>query len=54
MILINGGEGAPLSPLFHQLITTQQNINLPSLYFKYWRNFKYNNYKKTYWIYGNL
>ncbi len=27
--LLNGGEGAPLSPLFHQLIVTQQKINLP-------------------------
>ena len=27
--LINGGEGAPLSPLFHQLIVTQKKIELP-------------------------
>ena len=25
----NGGEGAPLTPIFHQLITTQEKINLP-------------------------
>ena len=28
--LLNGGEGAPLTPLFHQLIVTQQKINLPT------------------------
>ncbi len=27
--LLNGGEGAPLSPLFHQLIVSQNKINLP-------------------------
>ena len=27
--LLNGGEGAPLTPLFHQLIATQQKIKLP-------------------------
>ena len=27
--LLNGGEGAPLTPLFHQLIVTQQKIGLP-------------------------
>ena len=27
--LLNGGEGAPLTPLFHQLIVTQQKLNLP-------------------------
>ena len=26
----NGGEGAPLAPIFHQLLTTQKNINLPA------------------------
>ena len=25
----NGGEGAPLAPIFHQLIATQNNISLP-------------------------
>ena len=25
----NGGEGAPLSPIFHQLIVTQKKIKLP-------------------------
>ena len=30
--LLNGGEGAPLSPLFHQLIATQQNVNLPTCF----------------------
>ncbi|MBA1339185.1 MAG: anhydro-N-acetylmuramic acid kinase [Pelagibacterales bacterium] len=25
----NGGEGAPLTPIFHQLITTQHKLNLP-------------------------
>ena len=25
----NGGEGAPLTPIFHQLIATQKNIELP-------------------------
>ena len=28
--LLNGGEGAPLTPLFHQLIVTQQKIDLPT------------------------
>ena len=27
--ILNGGEGAPLTPLFHQLITTQKKIRLP-------------------------
>jgi|TARA_B110000211_G_scaffold210988_1_gene249502 anhydro-N-acetylmuramic acid kinase len=27
--ILNGGEGAPLAPLFHQLIATQKNILLP-------------------------
>ena len=27
--ILNGGEGAPLSPIFHQLISTQNKIKLP-------------------------
>ena len=27
--LLNGGEGAPLSPIFHQIIIKQKRINLP-------------------------
>ncbi len=27
--ILNGGEGAPLTPIFHQLITTQKKIKLP-------------------------
>ena len=27
--LLNGGEGAPLTPIFHQLICKEKNINLP-------------------------
>ena len=27
--IINGGEGAPLTPIFHQLIVTQKKIKLP-------------------------
>ncbi len=27
--ILNGGEGAPLAPLFHQLIVTQNKISLP-------------------------
>ncbi len=27
--LLNGGEGAPLTPVFHQLLVTQQKIDLP-------------------------
>ncbi len=27
--LLNGGEGAPLSPIFHQIIVKQKRINLP-------------------------
>ena len=27
--ILNGGEGAPLAPIFHQLIATQNNIPLP-------------------------
>ncbi len=27
--ILNGGEGAPLTPLFHQLIATQKKISLP-------------------------
>ena len=29
MTLKNGGEGAPLSPIFHQLIATKLKIDLP-------------------------
>ena len=29
--ILNGGEGAPLTPLFHQLLATQKKINLPTL-----------------------
>ena len=28
--ILNGGEGAPLTPLFHQLIATQKKIKLPA------------------------
>ena len=28
--LLNGGEGAPLTPIFHQLICKKKNINLPA------------------------
>ena len=27
--ILNGGEGAPLTPIFHQLIATQKKLNLP-------------------------
>ena len=27
--ILNGGEGAPLTPIFHQLIATQKKFNLP-------------------------
>ena len=27
--ILNGGEGAPLAPIFHQLIASQNNISLP-------------------------
>ena len=27
--ILNGGEGAPLTPIFHQLIASQNNISLP-------------------------
>ena len=27
--ILNGGEGAPLSPIFHQLLTKQKKIKLP-------------------------
>ena len=27
--ILNGGEGAPLTPIFHQLIATQKNLYLP-------------------------
>ena len=27
--ILNGGEGAPLTPIFHQLLTSQKKINLP-------------------------
>ena len=26
---MNGGEGAPLTPIYHQLIAKQKNIKLP-------------------------
>ena len=27
--ILNGGEGAPLTPIFHQLIASQKKIKLP-------------------------
>ena len=30
--ILNGGEGAPLTPIFHQLITKQNKIKLTSLF----------------------
>ena len=27
--ILNGGEGAPLTPIFHQLLVTQKKIKLP-------------------------
>ena len=48
--LINGGEGAPLTPLFHQLIAKKKKINLPVNFLNlggisnvtYVKNYKYN------------
>ncbi len=31
--ILNGGQGAPLTPIFHQLIATQKKINLPICFF---------------------
>ena len=39
--ILNGGEGAPLAPIFHQLILTQKN-KITSLCSKYWGNIKHN------------
>ena len=36
--ILNGGEGAPLTPIFHKLIVIQKN-QTTSLYFKYRRYF---------------
>ena len=44
--ILNGGEGAPLTPIFHHLICLQKKLRFTSLYFKYWWNFKYYYYKK--------
>ena len=40
--LKNGGEGAPLTPIFHKLLVKKKKIIFTCLYFKYWRNIKYN------------
>ena len=29
MIILNGGQGAPLAPIFHHLISVQNKIKLP-------------------------
>ena len=36
----NGGQGAPLAPLYHQLILSNK-IKFPVGHYKYWWNFKY-------------
>ena len=41
--ILNGGEGAPLTPIFHQLIASQKKIKLPVCFLKYWGNIKYLN-----------
>ena len=41
--MINGGQGAPLAPIFHQLLVNQNQIRFTSMYFKYWGYSKYNN-----------
>ena len=40
--IFNGGEGAPLTPIFHKYLIKSKKIKLTSLYFKYWRYFKLN------------
>ena len=37
--ILNGGQGAPLTPIFHHLISIQNKIEASSLFSKYWRNF---------------
>ena len=44
--ILNGGQGAPLTPIFHHLISIQNKIELPVCFLKYWRNFKYYYYKR--------
>ena len=41
--LKNGGEGAPLTPIFHIFFAKKNSIT--SLYFKHWRNIKLYTYK---------
>ena len=40
--ILNGGEGAPLAPIFHQLILTQKKNKITSLCSKYWGNCEHN------------
>jgi anhydro-N-acetylmuramic acid kinase len=41
--MINKGQGAPLTPIFHNLLSKKINEKSPNrfsyLFFKYWRNF---------------
>ena len=30
--ILNGGEGAPLTPIFHQLIATEKKLNFLSVF----------------------
>ena len=43
--LNNGGQGAPLAPIFHELIVKKKKVKTSIYYSKYWGNFKYYNYK---------
>ena len=38
----NGGEGAPLTPVYHKFIIKSKECGITSLCIKYWRYFKYN------------
>ena len=41
MIFVNGGEGAPLTPIFHKYLIKSKKIEFTSLYIKYWWYFKF-------------
>ena len=34
--LFAGGEGAPISPIYHKLIIETLKLSLPAIVFKYW------------------
>ena len=42
--ILNGGQGAPLAPIYHQLILSRIKSKHPSACDQYWRYLKYHLY----------